>query len=189
MTENETRCCFVCAGWRVWRRVWEPLGTMRLLPHQVALSILSVLLSTSASLAQSPDRISPVAPQGTPAGNESPHKAKTAHSRKKKRRKVLTADGSKKVVVHHGGTTEPLSQIAPGKQESSERRKSGQLLTATGANLKSLGDKKLTPDQQATVTQIRQFMEQSRAALDAGDLTQGYNLASKANVLSEELKK
>ena len=32
-------------------------------------------------------------------------------------------------------------------------------------------------------------MEQSRAALDAGDLTQGYNLASKANVLSGELNK
>jgi hypothetical protein len=81
-----------------------------------------------------------------------------------------------------------MAPVVPGQQESSQRRKSGQLLTATEANLKSLGDKKLTPDQQATVNQIRQFMEQSRAALDAGDVTQGYNLASKANVLSGELK-
>ena len=95
-------------------------------------------------------------------------------------------------MVRHGGTTESLPQMAPlgaQHQDSSQRRKSGELLTATEANLKNLGDKKLTPDQQATVRQIRQFMEQSRAALDVGDLTQGYNLASKANVLSEELNK
>ena len=82
-----------------------------------------------------------------------------------------------------------MAPVTPQHQDSSERRKSGQLLTATEANLKSLGDRKLSPEQQATVTQIRQFMDQSRAALDAGDLTQGYNLASKANVLSEELTK
>lgn len=102
------------------------------------------------------------------------------------------ASGTEKVVVRHGGTTEALPQmapVAPERQESSERRKSGQLLTATEANLKNLGDTKLAPEQQATVSQIRQFMEQSRAALDAGDLTQGYNLASKANVLSGELNK
>jgi hypothetical protein len=102
------------------------------------------------------------------------------------------ADDSQKVVVRHGGTTEPLPQMAPVKpehEESSERRKSGQLLTATEANLKSLLNKTLTPDEVATVSQTRLFMGQSRAALDAGDLTQGYNLAVKANVLSEELVK
>jgi len=165
---------------------------MRLLPHQVALFILAVLLSTQIFHAQTPGVNSPVAPQSAAARTESPRKTRTTHSRKKKRRKLVPVDGSKKVVVHHGGTTEPLPQMAPltpEHQDSSERRKSGQLLTAAEANLKSLGDKKLTPDQQATVAQIRQFMDQSRAALDAGDLTQGYNLASKANVLSEELKK
>ena len=70
-----------------------------------------------------------------------------------------------------------------------ERRKAGQLLTATDANLKSLLGRTLTADQQATVAQARLFMGQARAALDAGDLTQGYNLASKANTLSEELVK
>ena len=97
-----------------------------------------------------------------------------------------------KVVVRQGGTTEAPPQMAPvvpQHQESSERRKSGQLLTATEANLKKLGDKKLSAEQQATVTQIHQFMEQSRTALDAGDVARGYNLASKANVLSEDLNK
>ncbi len=96
------------------------------------------------------------------------------------------------MVVRQGGTTEAppqMTPVVPQRQESSERRKSGQLLTATEENLKKLGDKKLSAEQQATVTQIRQFMEQSRTALDVGDVVQGYNLASKANVLSEELNK
>ena len=82
-----------------------------------------------------------------------------------------------------------MTPVAPKHQDSAERTKSGHLLTATEANLKSLGDRKLTPDQQAAVAQIRQFLDQSRTALDAGDLTQGYNFASKANTLSEELIK
>jgi len=101
-------------------------------------------------------------------------------------------DPAQKVIVRHGGMSEALPQIAPvapQHQDPSQRQKSGQLLTATEANLKNLLSKKLTPDEVATVSQIRLFMGQSRAALDAGDLTQGYNLALKANVLSEEFNK
>ena len=102
------------------------------------------------------------------------------------------ADPPQKVVVPNGGTSEAQPQIAPvapQNQDSAERRKAGQLLTATDANLKSLLGQTLTPEQQATVAQARLFMGQARAALDAGDLTQGHNLASKANTLSEELVK
>jgi hypothetical protein len=101
-------------------------------------------------------------------------------------------DPPQKVVVRHGGTSEAQPQIAPvapQNQDSTERHKAGQLLTATDTNLKSLLGQTLTPEQQATVAQARLFMGQARAALDAGDLTQGYNLASKANTLSEELLK
>ena len=82
-----------------------------------------------------------------------------------------------------------MASSAPRPQDSADRKKSGDLLTATDANLKSLGSRKLTSEQEATLSQIKQFMEQSRTALDAGDVTQGFNLATKANVLSEELKK
>ena len=82
-----------------------------------------------------------------------------------------------------------MAPVATQHQDSEERRKAGQLLTATDNNLKSLLGRMLTAEQQATVAQARQFMGQARAALDAGDLTQGYNLASKANILSEELLK
>jgi hypothetical protein len=119
---------------------------------------------------------------------------KKAQHRHKARTKAVApaADPPQKVVVRHGGTSEALPQIAPvapQHQDSEERRKAGQLLTATDTNLKSLLGQRLTPEQQATVAQARLFMGQSRAALDAGDLTQGYNLASKANTLSEELLK
>ena len=181
---------------------------MRLPPHQVALLLLLALLSAHIARAQSSDAVATAPSQASPVPNAQHPEATTSTSRKKVRlrRKIVrnkisrnkisrtaaSGDGSEKVVVRHGGTTEPLPQMAPvtpQHQDSSERRKSGQLLTTTEANLKSLGDRKLSPEQQATVAQIHQFMEQSRAALDAGDLTQGYNLASKANVLSEELTK
>jgi hypothetical protein len=39
------------------------------------------------------------------------------------------------------------------------------------------------------VSQIKQFMEQSKAAVAAGDLERGHNLALKAHLLSDELVK
>jgi hypothetical protein len=176
---------------------------MRLAPRTIALSFLALLAGALAS-GQSPIPVSP--PQTSPAttgpasARSSPSKSadrskpatKKALRRKPRAQVVPEKDPSKKVVVRHGGSSEALPQItpvAPQHQDSEERRKAGQLLTATDANLKTLLGRTLTPEQQATVAQARQFMGQSRAALDAGDLTQGYNLASKANTLSEELVK
>jgi hypothetical protein len=165
--------------------------TMRLPRRRVALSLLAVLLSAPAP-AQS---AAPVASPQTPPAAATPSPAtrrKPPLKKIRRRRRTRPRDPAQKVVVRHGGTTEALPQmapVAPQHQDSVERRKSGQLLTATETNLKSLVGKMLTAEQQAAVAQVRQFMEQSRAALDAGDLTQGYNLAEKANVLSEELNK
>ena len=39
------------------------------------------------------------------------------------------------------------------------------------------------------MNQVRQFMDQSKAAIDAGDLERARTLAWKAEVLSEELVK
>jgi hypothetical protein len=162
---------------------------MRFPPNRVTLAILVVLLIARVAPGQTGAAVPP-SPSPTPPS----HKASTKPRAKKASqcRETGKAECPQKVVVRRGGTTEALPQMAPavpGSQESSERRKSGQLLTATEANLKKLGDRKLSSEQQATVAQIRQFMDQSRAALDEGDVTQGYNLAYKANVLSEELNK
>jgi hypothetical protein len=170
---------------------------MRLPPRTVALLLFALLLGASAARAQSPIPAAP--PPTSPARTASARAKKSklplnkAHRRKTGLKVVVpAADPPQKVVVRHGGTSEAQPQIAPvapQNQDSAERRKAGQLLTVTDANLKSLLGQTLTPEQQATVAQARLFMGQARAALDAGDLTQGYNLASKANTLSEELAK
>src|SRR5258708_8974487 len=171
---------------------------MRLPPCTIALSFLALLLSALSASAQSPIPVTPPKTQPAPTAQNSATKSKpplkkTRHGRKTPSKTVeQPKDPSQKVVVPQGGTSEALPQIAPvapQNRDSAERRKAGQLLTATDTNLKSLLVRTLTPDQQATVAQARLFMGQSRAALDAGDLTQGYNLASTANTLSEELVK
>jgi hypothetical protein len=171
---------------------------MRLPPRTIALLLSTLVLSVAVSRGQ--DTIPVTAPPASPAKTTKPPSPKSKSSLKKRRKQKKAkptvaapiADPAAKVVVPHGGTSEALPQmapVAPQHQDSEQRRKAGQLLTATDANLKSLLGRTLTPEQQATVAQARLFMGQSRAALDAGDLTQGYNLASKANTLSEELVK
>jgi hypothetical protein len=96
----------------------------------------------------------------------------------------------RKKVVRNGSTTEPAVQIAPsvsGRQASKALRSTDQLLATTDANLKRLSASTLTAAQEATVTQIKNYMEQSRKAADNGDPQRAYNLAHKANLLSTEL--
>jgi hypothetical protein len=49
--------------------------------------------------------------------------------------------------------------------------------------------RELNSSQQEMVSQIKQFMEQSKAAVAAGDVERGHTLASKAHLLSDELIK
>ena len=63
------------------------------------------------------------------------------------------------------------------------------MLDTTEANLKKIGDRQLNTEQQDMVTQIHQFMNQSKAAVGDGDLERARTLAWKAQLLSEELVK
>ena len=63
------------------------------------------------------------------------------------------------------------------------------MLDTTEANLKKLAGKQLTANQQDMVSQTRQFVQQSKDAVEAGDLERARTLAWKAQVLSEELVK
>jgi len=74
-------------------------------------------------------------------------------------------------------------------QASRQRFTTNQLAQATDANLKKIAELSLTASQQEIVGQIKQFMEQSKAAVAAGDLERGHNLAMKAHLLSDELLK
>lgn len=97
-----------------------------------------------------------------------------------------------KVIVKQGGTAEPSIQLAGGagsKQTSQEADTAKQMLGTTEANLKQIAGKQLSSAEQEMVTQIRQFMAQSKAAAVDGDLDRARTLAWKAQVLSQELVK
>ena len=97
-----------------------------------------------------------------------------------------------KTVVREGGTSEPSIQLtgdAGGDPSSHQRSTTDQLLGSAENNLKKIAGRQLNSSQQAMVNQIQQFMEQSKAAVAAGDVQRGHNLALKALLLSDELTK
>ena len=108
-----------------------------------------------------------------------------AHKKKRHKR-----NPSGKVVVKNGSTPDPAVQFsttASPAQASHERQTTAGLMTSTGANLQKLSEHPLTNAQKDMMTQIRTYMQQAKNAEDAGDLQSAYNLALKANLLSNEL--
>jgi hypothetical protein len=97
-----------------------------------------------------------------------------------------------KKVVRNGGSDQPAVQLTGGttaEQASHKRASTEQLTAATVENLKKAEGLQLDASQQEMVSQIKQFMAQSKAAVAAGDLETGHNLAMKAHLLSDELVK
>jgi len=96
-----------------------------------------------------------------------------------------------KKVVRNGGSDEPSIQLVEGTtdEQASRQRSTDQLTAATQENLKKIAARRLSPSQQEIVSQIKQFMEQSKTAMTAGDQVRGHNLAMKAHLLSNELVK
>jgi len=94
-----------------------------------------------------------------------------------------------KMIVRQGGTSDSSIQLAGGGAKSPQRDNANQMLAATEANLKKLSGQQLNSNQQDMLTQIRQFMEQSKAAVNDGDVERARTLAWKAQVLSDELVK
>ncbi len=95
-----------------------------------------------------------------------------------------------KIVVRQGGTADPSIQLAGGPgtaQASSKKDEVNQLLGVTQENLKKIAAQPLNSNEQDTATQIRQFMDQSKAAIADGNLERARTLAWKAKTLSEDL--
>lgn len=135
-------------------------------------------------------------PQRTPRKKKpsSAANSKTAGTaRKKKPAAASTKPGApSKVVVKNGSAADPTVKISPGlnqQQASSQRQGTTQLLANTDDNLKKISGRQLASNQQDMVQQIKQYMEQAKAATDAGDLDRAHNLALKANLLAQELVK
>jgi hypothetical protein len=93
------------------------------------------------------------------------------------------------VIVRQGGTSDTSIQLAGGAAKAHQNDTANQMLATTQANLKKIAGQQLTSNQQEMVSQIRQFMEQSKAAVGDGDAERARTLAWKAQVLSEELVK
>ncbi len=91
------------------------------------------------------------------------------------------------IVVRQGGASDPSIQVV-GPPKSSQHD-ADQMLATTNANLKKIDGNKITPAQQDIVSQIHQYIDQSKAAVDAGDLDRARTLAWKAQVLTEDLLK
>lgn len=101
-------------------------------------------------------------------------------------------DNPPKVVVNNGSTSDPKVQIAPtvsDDQAARDRQNTNQLLALVESNLNKLSEKQLNSGQQDMVKQIRQYVDQSKAADKTGDLQRAQNLASKARMLTDELLK
>jgi hypothetical protein len=135
-------------------------------------------------------------PQKTPpaASPKKPESAAKAPAKKRRRKHTAAASdtSTEKKVVRNGGTADPVVQLAPGvsdDQASRQRQSTTQLLATTDTNLKQLGTRQLSGTQQDSVSQIRKYMEQAKAAEAAGDVQRAQNLASKALMLSDDLVK
>ena len=96
-----------------------------------------------------------------------------------------------KIVVNQGGATDTSIQLAGGapKQTSEARATAEPMIDETESNLKKLETRQLNSAEQDMVTQIRQFVEQSKTAVAAGDVDRARTLAWKAQTLSEDLVK
>ncbi len=94
-----------------------------------------------------------------------------------------------KIVVHQGGIAEQSIQLAGGSSDDANQKRdaANKMLASTEANLKAIGGRQLTAEQEGSASQIRQFVVQSKSALAAGDLERAQTLAWKAKLLSDDL--
>ena len=127
----------------------------------------------------------------SPTGQEAAPKTPAPTKKKTRRKRVSpSADEDKKTVVRKGGTGDKTVQLTPAMNEaeaSRQREATKQLLTSTDANLQKLSGKQLSKDEQDTVAQIREFMQQAKTADSKGDWERASKLASKAHLLSEAM--
>lgn len=91
-----------------------------------------------------------------------------------------------KVIVPQGSTKEPSIQLLGGP-DNSPAHDANQYLQSTEDNLKKIAGRQLSSNQRDMVTQINQFVDQSKKATASGNLDSARTLAWKAQLLSEEL--
>ncbi len=142
--------------------------------------------------AQQPEKPQTDSAAKNPTGKTTSSTGKRTSKHSKHKPTAQPGPGPTKTVVRDGSTSDPAVQISPSlseQQASHQRQNTTQLLATTDANLKKMSGRELSSGQQDTVNQIRKYMEQANAAVEAGDLERAHNLAFKAHLLSNELVK
>jgi outer membrane biosynthesis protein TonB len=135
-------------------------------------------------------------PQPTPPPTTEPAPPVQPTPEPPKKKPKHTRTPKKVVVPSEPSETAPAKPApdaginAPMSNAQAERQKqqTGNLLGAAENNLSAL-HRSLSGDEQQMVSQIRNYIAQSRKAMTDGDLDRAYNLANKANLLSSELVK
>jgi hypothetical protein len=130
---------------------------------------------------------------GTPAKTTPKHPRQHATNKKppEKSTTEMARNVPPKIVIQEGGTNSSgTSQVSPGSANGAalQSQSTEQLLDGTEAILRNL-KRLLSTDEQSMVTQIRDYMTQSKQATKDGDATRAHNLALKAHLLSDELAK
>jgi hypothetical protein len=131
-------------------------------------------------------------PASQEAGANQTKSAKPRPTPKKTGAETARNTTPKTVVRPDGAEAAPAAgQISPSLSHDEivhSQATTEQLLQTTEASLNGI-KRQLSSDEQAVVTQIRDYVSQSRQATKANDLTRAYNLAMKARLLSDDLAK
>jgi len=154
--------------------------------------------TSSPDCTNSPAPMNPVGggTKGVTSAGATPGGSADAHSGQSEPAKATAVTAKPcpppKVVIKNGGSDEPIVELKGNtseEQASQQRFTTEQLTTSTEENLKKIAGRQLSPSEQEVVSQIKQFTQQAKAAIAAGDLLRGRNLALKAHLLSDELIK
>ena len=142
----------------------------------------------SAPPAGAPEAESGAAGTEPPAG--SAPNAKSSSSANGPHHKNEHSNSRKKIVVREGGTAEANALLAPSmtsEQALRQKENTLHLLASADANLQKLSGRQWNMNQQAMIDQARAYIQQSKDALDRGDLQRSHNLALKASLLTDDL--
>jgi len=133
-------------------------------------------------------------PSGTQgAATPAPHAAGSAARRRAASRRVGSSASTaspKKIVVREGGADEPTTQIVTGMTPEEAERERGEaelLLSTTSETLEEIAPRPLDAGQQEVVSQIHNYIKDSRTALKEGDIPRAHTLAIKAGLLAGDL--
>lgn len=116
--------------------------------------------------------------------------AQTSASQGQPSQSATAPTQTSKLIIQEGSAPNSQAQAGGALEDSSSQNKqtTEQLLKDTETNLNKI-NRPLSPDEQAMVAQIKEYMKQSREATNSSDAVRARNLALKARLLSDELVK